>query len=49
MKSDVILMGFRPPETEAEVETFYAHNEALAEVMPTMLLVCSSGEADLMS
>ena len=44
--ASVVMLGFNVPETE-EAEIFQENYENLLSGMPTTLLVCSSGEADL--
>jgi hypothetical protein len=43
-----VFLGFEPPERGGE-ETFFHRYQSLLEDMPTTLLVCSSGEADLLA
>ena len=44
--ASVVMLGFNVPETD-EAEMFQENYESLLTGMPTTLLVCSSGEADL--
>ncbi len=46
--ASVVFLGFIMPEEE-EAEEFQARYEAMLSDMPTTLLFCSSGEADLMA
>jgi len=43
----VVLLGFHPPEPGADAKHFHDNFERLLEGLPTTLLVCSSGDADL--
>lgn len=43
-----LILGFRVPD-EHDAETFYQRFSQMAEGLPTTLLVCSSGEADLLA
>ena len=44
--ADLIFLGFRPPPLE-EAEAFLHRADIYLEGMPSVLFVCSSGEADL--
>jgi hypothetical protein len=44
--ASVVLLGFKVTE-ESDADTFKKHFEQLLSGLPTTLLVCSSGEADL--
>ncbi len=46
--AELVLRGFRSPSDE-EAPQIYSHYSSLVEELPTTLLVCSSGEADLMA
>lgn len=46
--ADVVFMGFSPPSDE-DAAHWHATYAAFLEGMPTTLIVCSSGEADLFS
>ncbi|MBN1268115.1 MAG: amino acid permease, partial [Kiritimatiellae bacterium] len=44
----VVFLGFQPPDEEHAVD-FHRHYQGLLSDMPTTLLVCSNGEADLLA
>lgn len=44
--ASVVLLGFRPPE-EDKAEVWHENFTLLLDGLPTTLMVCSSGEADL--
>ncbi len=46
--ADCVFLGFQPPSDE-RAEGFHTAYSELVDGMPTTLIVCSSGEADLMS
>lgn len=47
--ADLVMLGFRPPEDDESAGRFHSFYTALTERLPTTLLVCSAGEADLLS
>mgnify|MGYP000138557248 CR=1 FL=1 len=46
--ADVVMLGFRPP-SEGFAERFHQAYSEFVEDMPTTLIVCSTGDADLLS
>jgi amino acid transporter len=46
--ADVVMLGFRPPSDEA-AEAFHTAYTGFVEDMPTTLIVCSTGDVDLLS
>ncbi|MFC1783235.1 amino acid permease [Planctomycetota bacterium] len=46
--ASTVMLGFNAPE-EKEVQTFQDNFEAILSELPTTLLVCSAGEADLLA
>jgi amino acid transporter len=46
--ADLVMLGFRPPSDE-HAEAFHGAYSGFVEELPTTLIVCSTGEADLMS
>ena len=44
--SDVVFLGFEPPEDERASDWYQAYDDLLQD-LPTTLVVCSSGDADL--
>jgi amino acid transporter len=46
--ADLVMLGFRPPSDE-HAEAFHAAYSGFVEGLPTTLIVCSTGDADLMS
>ncbi|MEO1266930.1 MAG: amino acid permease [Myxococcota bacterium] len=46
--ADLVLLGFQPPSVD-QAEAFHAQYKAMVQALPTTLLVCSSGEADLLA
>lgn len=46
--ADLVFLGFQPPESQTD-EEFYSRFEGLRQGMPPIILVSSSGEADLLA
>ncbi|MGM0555439.1 MAG: amino acid permease [Myxococcota bacterium] len=46
--ADVVMLGFRPPDGE-DAEAFHSAYTRFVDDMPTTLLVCSTGDVDLLS
>ncbi|MFP4597552.1 MAG: amino acid permease [Persicimonas sp.] len=46
--ADLVLLGFRPPSDEG-AQAFHEAFSGLVEGLPTTLIVCSTGDADLLS
>ncbi len=46
--ADLVMLGFRPPSDEA-AQAFHEAYSGFVDGMPTTLLVCSTGDADLLS
>lgn len=47
--ASLVLLGFQPPATDENALAFHQNYSRLTEGLPTTLLTCSSGDADLLA